>query len=142
MSVLKSAVLAVMFVSGFSTPIAQCGSIYRCLAPGGKVSFQSTRCAHEGNEIAVQPVMSGWTGLRTGELNLLQSYREKEVRLRARSRSAKPQPKVVETGACWNKRRRLEAVRVKLRRGYKAVSGESLRRKRDDYEAYLARFCP
>jgi hypothetical protein len=42
---------------------------------------------------------------------------------------------------CRHKRRALEAVRAKLRHGYKPASGERLRRSRRAHEDYLSTFC-
>ena len=42
---------------------------------------------------------------------------------------------------CRSKRRSLDEVRARLRRGYQPAQGEKLRRRRRAYEDYLATFC-
>lgn len=42
---------------------------------------------------------------------------------------------------CWKKRKGLEGINWKLRRGYSPVEGIKLRRKRDTYEDYIREFC-
>lgn len=116
--------------------------VFRCVEADGGISFQRTQCAAEGQAIVVDSVQGGWTSLRAGEKSLLKSYRERDTSLRQRSRKAAGKTKSGETTACWNKRKRLDAIQAKLRRGYKPSQGESLRRKRDNYAEYLEKFCP
>lgn len=120
-------------------------SIYRCEQPDGTVSFQANECKGAGQAISVEPIgHSGWTALRTGEKQLLDGYRERDrarIQRRKEIAAARSKKDKVETPACWRKRKNLEKVKVKLRRGYKASEGESLRRKRDNYEEYLEKFC-
>ena len=122
--------------------------VFRCVEADGGISFQRTQCAAQGESIVVDTVQGGWTSLRAGEKSLLKSYRERDARLRQRSRKAARKNKSArkaksgETTACWNKRKHLDAIQARLRRGYKPSQGEGLRRKRDKYAEYLEKFCP
>jgi len=126
--------------------------IYRCGGDFGEPSFSQRPCA-DGSTLVVQQVSPSATaasasGLRPGERAWL------EQRKRAGRRHGgvkKPNPRRTQAEArrvakvqahrCRSKRRSLDAVKAKLRRGYKAASGEKLRRRRSAYEDYLATFC-
>lgn len=116
--------------------------VFRCVQADGSFSFQRTRCAGEGDSITVDPVQGGWDSLRSGEKALLKTYRERDAKHKRRARKAVKKTKSIETTTCWNKRKRLDAVKARLRRGYKPSQGEGLRRKRDNYTEYLEKFCP
>lgn len=117
-------------------------AVYRCSSAEGGVSFQHTRCAGEGSRVEVEVVETGWSGLRSGEVSLLETYRREEAQRRNRRTAVKAVVQPVQTRACWNKKKQLEKISRKLRRGYSAASSGPLRRKRDEYQAYLVRFCP
>ena len=134
------AAIIILFITSASAFAAE--RIFRCVGADGGISFQRTQCAAEGAPIVVDSVQGGWTSLREGEKSLLKSYRERDARLRQRSRKAARKTRSGETTACWNKRKRLDAIQARLRRGYKPSQGESLRRKRDNYAEYLKKFCP
>lgn len=140
MSVSQSA-LAALLVIIFNPTVLVAEQVYRCVQADGRSSFQQTRCAQEGESIEVDTVQSGWTSLRAGEKTLLQTYRERDTRFKQRTRKTTANPTPAETTVCWNKRKRLDAVQAKLRRGYKPSQGEGLRRKRSNYTEYLRKFC-
>lgn len=133
------AVTAVFLVVPFSASRAR-SDVYRCVLDGGHVSYQQIPCNNESKPMELKDRRSGWSALRPGEQDLLNSYRSKDAagRRKPSGRSKKP---VTATRDCWNKRKQLEAVRSKLNHGYKLKEGEELHRKRDNYEDYLRQFC-
>ena len=141
MSVSQSAIAALLVIVSFPNALAA-EQVFRCVQPDGSSSFQQTRCAGEGESIEVGSVQSGWTSLREGEKSLLQTYRERDA-ARIKQRTSKKEKKTAsgESTVCWNKRKRLDAIQARLRRGYKPSQGEGLRRKRDNYAEYLEKFC-
>lgn len=120
-----------------------CGAVsaqvYRCTDGLGAVSYQDTPCGK-----AQQVVMVGGdkpapkAGLRKAEKAWL---RELQKRSRAKPVKRKTANRKSQDKACWSKRQKLDEVRARLRRGYKASQGEALRRKRRAYEDYLFRYC-
>ncbi len=126
-----------------STPIlSELNTVQRCVDPQGAVTFQQTRCEHDGSAIDVVTVEHGWTRLRSGELDLLEEYqRQAAKRYRGSSARNQQRPDQRESKSCFSKRTRLEKVRAKLRRGYKAAEGGRLRRQREEYQQYLALYC-
>jgi len=114
--------------------------IHQCTSSDGAVSFQDTPCSElEQSKLRVIRTDSQ-PGLRAAEKAWLK-------RLKRRPESKKPSPRRPQKStkrqekSCLKKKQQLEAVRARLRRGYKASQGESLRRKRKNYEAYLFRYC-
>jgi len=116
--------------------------LFRCVEANGGISFQKIRCTGQGEPIQVGSVQGGWTSLRSGEKALLKTYRERDAKRRQRTHKVVKKTQPAETTTCWNKRKRLDAVKAKLRRGYKPSQGEGLRRQRNNYEEYLEKFCP
>ncbi len=141
MSVSQSAFAAILLFFSSTLSLAA-EQIFRCVQADGRSSFQRTQCAGEGESVVVDSVQGGWTSLRAGEKSLLKSYRDRDSKRKQRSRKVAKKTKSVETTGCWNKRKRLDAVNAKLRRGYKPSQGEGLRRQRTNYEEYLDKFCP
>lgn len=133
---------AVTLIFCANTTVLAAEQFFRCVQGDGRSSFQRTQCAGEGESVVVDSVQGGWTSLRTGEKSLLKSYRDRDSKRKQRSRKVVRKTKPAETTACWNKRKRLDAVNAKLRRGYKPSQGEGLRRQRANYEEYLDKFCP
>ena len=123
----------------FSATTATAQTIYRCPDAEGTVLFQSLPCSG-GSSIVLGAPAARWTPPDRAELDMIDTLeRSQPVQ---RSRATSPARAQVETKACFNKRKALERVSAKLRRGYRASEGASLRNRRDDYEEYLARFCP
>ena len=121
--------------------------VYRCTGPSGEPLFTQRHC---GEPVALDTVKPGPpssgspTGLRPGELSWLKArQRERGKAARKARRRAAPKSSAVDRQAyqCQRKRRLLDAVRAKLRRGYKPAQGEGLRRRRHGYEDYIAAFC-
>lgn len=114
---------------------------YRCVLAGGHVSYQQIPCQYGSEPMEFTDQRIGGSSLRPGERKLLNSYLDKDA-VRGRKASGAPKEPGPETRSCWRKRRQLQAVRSKLRRGYTLKESDALHRKRDDYEDYLRHFCP
>lgn len=133
------ALSAVFLVAPFSAACAR-AKVYRCMLPGGQVSYQQFPCHSDDTPIKLKDRRSGWSPLRPGERALLDSYR-KEAAERHRKRPAAQKKAPKESPACWKRRKQLEAVRAKLRRGYTLDESDKLHRKRSNYADYLRQFC-
>ena len=133
------AISAVFLVLPCSAASAR-ANVYRCILPGGQVSYQQFPCQSDDTPIRLKDQRNGWSPLRPGERALLESYRKKAAERRRKPAAArKKTPK--DSTACWNRRKQLQAVRTKLRRGYTLNESDKLHRKRNDYEDYLRQFC-
>ena len=121
--------------------------IYRCVGDSGEPSFTHLPCA-QGSTLKVPPAAAAGgagSGLRPAEQAWL-AERERERRpartARPRAEPAKHRNKArVQAYRCRSKRRSLDEVRARLRRGYKPAQGEKLRNRRRAYEDYLATYC-
>ena len=133
------ALTTVFLVVPFSSFRAR-ADVYRCVLDGGHVSYQQIPCIKESKRMEFKHRPSGWSALRPGERDLLNSYRDKDA-ARRRKPSGRSKKPATETKDCWNKRKQLEAVRSKLNRGYKLKESDELHRKRDSCTDYLRRFC-
>jgi len=124
--------------------------IYRCNGEFGEPYYAQQPCGDDAVvAVSVKPsVASGPAqGIRPGE----RAWLEQRHRNRSGSRKTKRPSRVSSAASrkatrnqayrCRKKRRALDAVRAKLRRGYKPASGEKLRRRRAAHEDYLATFC-
>jgi hypothetical protein len=115
-------------------------TLFRCTNEDGEVEFRQTACPPNigEKELIIDHKPSGWVPPQPGKP-------------RAEERGLKRKPgkdgsideKVDKKQAerCWKKRKQLDDVNWELRRGYKAGRGTKLRRRRDQYEDYLDRFC-
>ena len=133
-------IIAIIFATPFAASTARV-EVYRCVQNDAHISYQQTPCHHEDKPMSLKDRRSGWSPLRPGERSLLNSYRKKDA-ARHRKPSGPQDKPVKESKSCWSKRKQLEAVRLKLHRGYKLKEGGALRRKRNNYEDYLRQFCP
>lgn len=115
--------------------------VYRCVQVDGVVSYQQFPCGDGSQPVEIRTRRSGWTALRAGEKSLLKKYRSKPAGVRHGKQPARPGAPDRESKSCWKKRKQLESVRSRLRRGYTLNESYELRRKRDDYEEYLRQFC-
>jgi len=133
------AVTALLSVVPFLVPAAR-ASVYRCVGDDGHVSYQQIRCHSGVKPMILRDTRSGGSSLRSGEKALLKRYRKKDAERRRKPR-VRPAKRVKESTACWSRRKQLETVRAKLRRGYTLQEGETLHRKRDNHTEYLKLFC-
>lgn len=114
--------------------------VYRCVAANGEISYQQFACSGGGSALDLKVHRSGWSPLRQGEKQLLQRYEKREQASRP-ARTAVINKADGRSTGCWKRRRQLQAVNSKLRRGYKLRESDELHRERDDHSNYLRRFC-
>ncbi len=117
--------------------------VYRCSGKDGVVEFRQQYCDQgRQDEMQVDTTPSGWIPPRPKH----ESKRKK--------RAGQGRPETVRQGGgrtaelkqkqekeCWRTQKRLDKLQSRMRRGYKAGKGPSLRRQRRDYEDYLRKFC-
>jgi hypothetical protein len=121
--------------------------VYRCSGPSGEPLFTQQPCGEAVPlDGAAAPVAAGApaSGLRPGELSWLKARerdRGKAAHRPKRRGAAREGVDERQAYQCQRKRRLLDAVKAKLRRGYKPTQGEGLRRRRQGYEDYIAAFC-
>lgn len=125
-------------------------AVYQCEGEHGEPSFSQRPCGDDSTVAAPprQTATGEGVGIRASE----QAWLEQRARDRRRHRGNTPRPRTSPAAAtraagrqayrCRAKRRALDEVRARLRRGYKPAQGEKLRRRRRAYEDYLATFCP
>jgi hypothetical protein len=114
--------------------------VYRCVNDAGHTSYQQIRCNQYSQPLPVNHRPTGWTGLRSGERALLESYRAKDTNSRPLlQKNAAAEDDRYEK--CAAARKQLLKIRVKLRRGYSLKESETLHQKRNDRKNYLRRFC-
>lgn len=125
-------------------------AIYRCEGESGEPAFRQQPCGDDSTVAAarVPAEKAEGAGIRASEKAWLrQRERDSRSRLEERRRTRKPSDANArrdrkQAYQCRKKRRSLDEVRAKLRRGYKPARGEKLRARRRAYEDYLAAFCP
>ena len=76
------AVSVVYLVVPFSSSPAR-ADVYRCILDGGHVSYQQFPCGNESKPMEFKDRRSGWSALRPGELDLLNSYRNRDAARRS-----------------------------------------------------------
>jgi hypothetical protein len=126
-----------------------CADVYRCSGSSGEPSFSQRPCGSDSTIVVTERVArSGQAaGLRPGE----RAWLEERARLAGKGRRTGTRKPVSSDRAkrksqdqayrCRKKRRDLDSVNARLRRGYKPAQGEGLRRRRAAYEDYLNAFC-
>lgn len=112
--------------------------VYRCNEAGEVPSFQAHPCVG-GEAVELGQPAARWEPLRPAERRLWRESRKAERASRS-PRSADSSGKASER-TCWQRRRQLEALSAKLRRGYRAAQGERLRRRRDTLQGFIRRYC-
>jgi hypothetical protein len=150
MSILRVLWLTGVLFSGTAGSV----EVYRCMGESGEPAFRQRPCDTATSTIPTSPVRSAPpdSGLRASERAWLNA-RQAKSRAAPGSRSGnRNSPKRAGPDAarkasqqayrCRQKRRALDAVKSKLRRGYKPAQGEKLRRRRRSHEDYLAAYCP
>jgi hypothetical protein len=114
------------------------GELYRCDEAGEAPSFQAHPCVG-GEVVELGQPAAYWEPLRPAERRLWRDIR--------RAEKASPPPRRARSSGkasertCWQRRRQLEALAAKLRRGYRAAQGERLRRRRDTLQGFIRRYC-
>jgi hypothetical protein len=124
--------------------------VYRCAGEFGEPSFSQRPCRGGSTVVTgtgTAKVAPG-PGLRPAERAWLAERERTQRRYTANKRRPRPDHATIKRKAktqahrCRSKRRSLDEVRARLRRGYKPAQGEKLRRRRRAHEDYLATFCP
>jgi hypothetical protein len=123
--------------------------VYRCAGEFGEPFFSQRPC-RGGAAVVIRTgpadVAPG-PGLRPTERAWLAERERAQGRSSAAKRRVRQDHAAIERKAkkqahrCRSKRRSLDEVRARLRRGYQPAQGEKLRRRRRAYEDYLATFC-
>ncbi len=131
-----------------ASPAGWTVEVYRCLGDQGEVQFSGRPCGADAVVVLEQQPSSPGSsrGLRASEKRWLKERARQRAK---RSNRKKPQAQAASRRAaaekqayrCRRKRHQLDAVRAKLRRGYKPAQGESLRRRRQVLQDYLSAFC-
>ena len=142
-----------LFVSVLSVsvgfPVPGSTEIYRCTGSTGEPLFSQIPCGGAATVLVRPPLASEPAqGLRAGEKAWLAQRAEHRKGRVARAGSGVPSKgrasqdgAAVQAHRCLRKRRDLNAVNARLRRGYKPSQGEKLRQRRQRYEDYLSSFC-
>jgi len=129
-------------------PAGLTADIYRCPGEQGEILYSGRPCGVDAIVVLDQPVAvpGAAAGLRPSEVRWLKA-RERERA--GRRGQEKPRAEATKRRAtadqqayrCQRKQHQLDAVRSKLRRGYKPAQGERLRHRRRALEDYLSAFC-
>jgi hypothetical protein len=135
-----AAVLGSAFTIGLSAEAASQTRVYRCTNHAGETEFRQTACSLTAREeeLTIEDRRTGWVPPRPAAEPAPSRGRQ------GPRHSGPPKQQASESKQderCWKKRRQLEEVSWRLRRGYKPGAGDTLRRRRDNYEAYIDRFC-
>ena len=127
----------VLLIPLFSILYAQ-AAIFRCELEGGHFRYQQSPCNADSEPLILKNRSSGWSPLRESEKALVRSNQPKR---KTPARTVPDKKTTGESKICWSKRKKLQAIREKLRHGYKLKESAALHRNRDDYEDYLKQFC-
>lgn len=114
--------------------------VYRCIDEAGRVVFSQFLCPRGGGDaLRVKVPKIGWQAASPQP-----SMPRKRATRRAASLPQGGNQKQVESrkDGCWKAQRQLQQIARRLRKGYRRDAGERLRRRREDQEAYVSRFCP
>jgi hypothetical protein len=131
-----------LLLLGFSAEIQPQTKVYRCVGESGEVEFRQTTCLpsrREQEELTIDNRPSGWVPPQPAAAPAPRGSRGGKTSRSDRAAGEERARKLADR--CWKKRRQLDDVNWRLRRGYKPGAGVKLRRRRDDYEAYIDRFC-
>jgi len=118
------------------------GSLVRCTLADGGVEYRNPPCpdATNGRTVEIQPMSVGSFKYRGRHARPTESVLKRWKAAKRKVAKAKKK-KLASDKSCWRKRRQLEAVEKRLRRGYRASESVRLRDRRDGYEDYIRRFC-
>ncbi len=117
------------------------GELVRCALAGGGVEYRNPPCPDgNGKTVEIRRMSVGSFKYPTRDARKVKpgSRSRKPVK---RGVAKKKRKSLASDKSCWRKRRQLEAVEKRLRRGYRASESVTLRDRRDGYEDYIRRFC-
>jgi len=127
-----------------SWPTDAVETVIRCQLPDGRVSFSDRSCRSGiQDELELEDRKVGWEAPRTPLKLQRKSKREKQQQVRRKAavlRAAKKE-RARKKKDCWKKRAKVDQIQERLRRGYKAGQGRTMRYKQREIEAYLREFC-
>jgi hypothetical protein len=133
-------VLSALLLLGPAAQAPAQTTVYRCTSGSGEVEFRQTPCPASAaqEEVTIEDRRTGWVPPRPAP----EAAPRRETRGGGEAAGAgREAAEGKRAERCWKKRRQLEEVSWQLRRGYRAGAGVKLRRRRDDYQAYIDRFC-
>ncbi len=118
-------------------------AIYRCKGEAGEVEFRQMLCEEGGGEaVEVNVRATEWVDLNKHRVSRPASAGNRKKQKR---QSKKPASVVLDddrlSKECWRVKSQIERIEWQLRKGYKPVQGERLRRQRREKTAYLRKFC-
>jgi len=119
-------------------------TVVRCQLPDGRVSFSDRPCSSGiQDELTFEDQKVGWEAPRTPLKLERKSKRERQQQSRRQAAAlrAARKEKARKHKDCWKKRQKVERIQERLRRGYKAGQGRTLRYKQRELEAYIKEFC-
>jgi len=119
-------------------------TVIRCDLPDGRVSFSDRPCRSGiQEELKLEDQKVGWEAPRTPlkiERKSKRERRQQAKREAAALRMARKE-KARKKKDCWKKKQQIERIQWRLRRGYKAGQGRTMRYKQRELEDYLREFC-
>ena len=119
-------------------------TVIRCQLPDGRMSFSDHPCQsgiQDTLELKDQKV--GWEAPRAPlKINHKSTRKQKQQSKRqaAALRVARKE-KARKKKDCWKKRQKIDRIQERLRRGYKAGQGRTMRYKQRELEDYIREFC-
>ncbi len=127
-----------------SLPVDAAETVIRCQLPDGRVSFSDRPCRSGiQDELEFKDQKVGWEAPRTPLKLKRKSKRERQQQARRKAaalRAAKKE-KARKKRDCWKKKEKADQIQERLRRGYKAGQGRTMRYRQREIEAYLREFC-
>jgi len=130
---IAAAFLSAVLLAG---PATHAGStkVFRCTADDGAIELSQIPCPSDTSEqeITVIDLRTGWTP-PASTTSSPKSFPDKRRRGSQTSREKADAAAAKRADRCWDKRRQLDEVNWKLRRGYRPAEGVRLRRKRQTY---------
>lgn len=136
--------MLLLAVVGGCSGAASAAEIYRCTGSSGEPAFSQRPCAAATIVTTTPSTSPPADGLRATERAWLAARERRHTppRQRPPSRSAPTSGQLKKQAyRCRDKRRALQGVNAKMRRGYRPGEGDKLRRRRRAYEDYLKTFC-
>lgn len=122
---------------------AQAGvSVYRCTDSDGRVELRQTYCpSGDQQQLRVDTSNLGWVRPTVPDSSNRKSGSNESA---AERRSGSERSRVSDEAKqrrCWKVENKLERIKRRLRKGYRASEGDELRQRRREQEQYLRRFC-
>jgi len=119
-------------------------TVIRCQLADGRVSYSDRSCRSGiQDELEIDDQKVGWEAPRTPLKLEYRSKRERKQQSRRQAVALRVARKeeARKKQDCWKKKQKIERIQERLRRGYKAGQGRTMRYKQRELEAYLSEFC-